>query len=140
MAETKNYAWIGLIAVLGTLFMIIGVFLNWATIGGVDYSGWDLYSDGGIVDNSFAPLAVLIIGILGLIVCLVPIFKQNTGKIIGALALILSFVAIIVTALLYMSIGDLSVSTSIGSGLWVALVGEVLMLLGSLVDIMKIHE
>ena len=145
MAETKNYSWIGLVAVLGTLFMIVGVFLNWATIGGVDYSGWDLYSDvngiTGIVNNTYAPLVVLIMGILGLIIALVPIFKQKTGKIMGALALILSFVAIIVTVLCYMGIGDVElISHSVGSGLWVALVGGIIMLLGSIVDIVKIHE
>ena len=144
MSESK-FNWMGLVAVLGALFMIVGVFLNWATIGGVDYSGWDLYGDvnsiSGVVDNTFAPLAVLIIGILGLLVCLVPIVKHNTGKMIGALALLLSIVGIAVTVLLYMSIGDVSViSHSVGSGLWVALVGEIILLLGSFVDILKVHD
>ena len=145
MTETKKFNWLGLVAVLGALFMMIGVFLNWATIGGVDYTGWDLYSNvnsiNGVVDNTFAPLAVLIIGILGFLVCLVPIFKHNTGKMIGALALILSIIGIAVTAMLYMSIGDISVIThSVGSGLWVALVGEIILLLGSFVDIFKVHD
>ena len=86
--------------------------------------------------------------ILSLILTIVPtVFnKGKIGKILGALALILAVVTLVLAFLYYgdvsgysfnESVFGFSASLSIGAGLWVVIAGSIITVLGGILDIAK---
>lgn len=129
------------------------------------FSGWDLYSDKAIYSDTvfeqklsihisdleitsydYVPLVALVCGVIGIIATIIPVALngRNIGRILGIVALILAIVSVVLMAL-YMT--DLSYSGGIEGvatvtveasyGVYVGIVGAVLMILGGIGDIMR---
>lgn len=147
MTETKQYNVLGIVAIIGALLMIIGVFLSWIDIsvfGTIEgSSGWEVATDSdGEIGYSYAPIVALACGVISLIAMIFPMIMpaKNIGKALGALGLILSIVTIIVTILFYndLDTGTLfGISVNVGAGVWVVIVGAAITIIGSILDLAK---
>ena len=131
--DMKNINLLGIIALVGAIILVVGVFLGWLTPSGATdpktYTGWDIQNN---VDNiksgftlfgvtvpglgyAFVPLVALICGIISLILMIVPTV-MNTEKfeminnILGIVALIAAAVVVICGLLFYMQ----SMTTTVG--------------------------
>lgn len=145
MTDVKSVNWLGVIAIIGALLMIIGVFLSWYTVSGMGESetasGWEIATDGdGVFNYSYAPYVSLVCGIICLIGMIVPMVlpAKNIGKGLSILGLILAIVTIIVAALYAsdapsLNLGDLG-RMGVGAGVWVVIVGAVLTVIGGIID------
>lgn len=90
VTDVKSINWLGVIAIIGALLMIIGVFVSWASIdlgswGGTDsVSGWEIATDddGDMFSYNYAPLVALVCGIISLIAMIVPMVlpAKNIGR------------------------------------------------------------
>lgn len=139
--EKKDLNLLGIIALVGAIFMIIGVFINWTSIDAIlttlHQSGWDIYKD-GLYDYSYAPLLVLICGILALLLMIVPTFVnvdkfKKINNILGIITLILSLICVIVVCLFYSKMSPAKADV----GLWLALIGSIITLIGGVMPIVK---
>lgn len=147
MADVKSINWLGVIAIIGALLMIIGVFLSWfdITIFGQTEgaSGWEIATDSDyseILSYTYAPIVSLICGIICLIAMIIPIVlpAKNIGKALGALGLILAIVTLIVSVLYYSDLGGETIwefEYGSGAGVWVVIVGAVLTIIGGIIDL-----
>ena len=117
--DIKNMNPLGAIGILGTILMIIGVFLAWMTVdnivapGSTTYTGMDIFNqvdgiksfDYGYASFSgmkytFVPMAALVCGIISLLLMILPTFMnmsnfQQINNILGIVALVLSVVVVI---------------------------------------------
>ncbi len=154
MADTK-VNWMGLIGLIGTILMIVCVFLSWVDIevgvlgytNTTSFSGWDVFSNADLnADYAYAPVVTLVAGILALITTIIPIlpnlFKSDkVNKLLGALSLILAIVAVILIVLFTGQMdsigyeGVLSAGASAGIGLWLSLVGAVILAVGGILAV-----
>ena len=67
--DTKEMNLLGIVAFVGAILMVVGVFLAWLTVnlglGETSTSGWNVYTESsGSLKYTFAPLVCLICGIL----------------------------------------------------------------------------
>lgn len=150
MANVSKGNILGILALIGAILMIVGVFVTWVSFEAsaiglskvVDYTGWDIYSDSD-AEYFYAPLVTLIAGIVAFFTAILPIILKNptVNRMFGVISLILGIVTLVLTILFYgemdsINIGELaSFSTNAGMGLWISLVGAVLLVLGAIVDI-----
>ena len=169
MSETKQFNVLGIVGIIGELLMVIGVFLNWLEFSvtipiigseswnytGMDIFNTDIIGEGDnavtfsdITSYSYAPIVALACGVISIIATIVStvLCKGNIGKIMGAIALILAIVAIVLGFLFYgdvsgyafsESIFGFSASLSIGAGLWVVIAGAIITVIGGILDIAK---
>ena len=120
MSETTSKVNLfGLIGFIGTIILIVGVFLNWVTLdynviitkGSESVTGWTLLHDADykeVFDYVYAPLVALVCGVISLITTLLPIVYKNekVTRILGIVTLILAVVAIVIGFMFYGSVGD----------------------------------
>lgn len=171
MSESKNgLNLLGIVGIIGALLMIVGVFLSWMDLSissslfglkeSSSFTGMDVFSKDVLTfgDESFrfsdvtsyyyAPAVALACGVVALIATVLPVFlKGGISKALGALALILAVITIVISFLFYNdvsgymfseNIGDLfSASLSIGAGLWVVIAGAVVTVIGGILDLAK---
>ena len=151
MANVSKGNILGIVALLGALLMIVGVFVAWVTvditalnhtISSTDYTGWSVYSDEIFADAeyNYAPLVALIAGIVAFFTAVLPIVlkKPAVNRALGIVSLILGIVALVLMVLFHGqmdSIGLANFSISAGTGLWISLVGSVLLVIGAIIDI-----
>lgn len=166
MSETKKFNALGIIGIIGAILMIAGVFVSWldVSMSGLgqtfteSYSGIDIYS-GNIISNLdigfdditsyyYAPIVALACGIISIIATIVSTVycKGNVGKVMGAIALILAIVALILGFLYYGDVEKyqfsesflgISASLTIGYGLWIVIAGAIITVIGGIIDIAK---
>ena len=122
--DMKNMNLMGIIALVGAIILIVGVFLGWISAKDVAdakvYSGWDIWSNVDGIQNTknfiaftisgigyaYIPLVALICGIISLALMVMPTI-MNTEKfeqinnILGIVALILALVVVICGILFY---------------------------------------
>ena len=153
MATVSKGNVLGIVALIGALLMIVGVFVAWVNID-IDviltsakdsYTGWQVYTDDTFADAqyNYAPLVALIAGIVAFFTAVLPIVLKNAtaNRILGIVSLILGVVALILMVLFNGTMDSLVVlgykvaSTSTGTGLWISLAGSVLLILGAILDI-----
>ena len=169
MTDVKKFNALGIIGIIGALLMIVGVFLNWLEFSitipilgseNWSYSGMDIFSTDiiGEGENSinfsditayyYVPVVALACGVLSLILTIIPtVFnKEKIGKVLGALALVLAIITLVLAFLYYGDVSGYSFSESwlgfgaelsIGAGLWVVIAGSIITILGGIVDIAK---
>ena len=143
---------LGIVALIGALLMIVGVFVAWVNID-IDviltsakgnYTGWQVYTDDTFADAkyNYAPLVTLIAGIVAFFTAVLPIVLKNAtaNRILGIVSLILGVVALILMVLFNGTMDSLdlalvSFTASTGVGLWISLAGSVLLILGAILDI-----
>lgn len=154
MANVSKGNILGIVALLGALLMIVGVFVAWVTvditalnhtISSTDYTGWSVYSDEIFADAeyNYAPLVALIAGIVAFFTAVLPIVlkKPAVNRALGIVSLILGIVALVLMVLFHGQmdsidlIGLANFSISAGTGLWISLVGSVLLVIGAIIDI-----
>ncbi len=161
---------IGAFGIIGAILMVVCVFLEWGSMEFTlvsetqkfTFSGWGLYSDATVYDGifihdikisdlnisnySYAPIVVLISGIIGIIATVIPMFVKSeaASKGLGIIALILAVVSIV---LMVLCIRDLSNTSgfydifktviSASYGVYIGIVGALLMVVGGIADIAK---
>ena len=160
--DMKDMNLMGIIALVGAIILIAGVFLGWLTPDYNDaptYSGWDIQSDTDHITSgysgyyslsyTFVPIVALICGIISLALMIMPTI-MNTEKfaqinnILGLVALILALVVVICGILFYtqkvpgiLNDRDLTAVYNIGIGFWLVLIGGIITLVGGLMPILK---
>jgi len=161
--EMKEMNLMGIIALVGAILLVVGVFLDWMVIESAydsdSATGWKIFDDGDKSDLSYtyAPLVALICGIISLVVMILPTI-MNTEKfaqinnLLGLLALVLAIVSIVLIVLFmtqkvevmgveFDSIKDYFESFGIdfkwGIGFWLTLVGGIITAVGGLMPILK---
>ncbi len=160
MADMKSKVnLIGIIGIIGAILMVVGVFLNWVDITGsalgfsktFSYTGWEVFNEDafGDVAYNYAPIAVLACGIIALIATILPVAYNNAkvSKILGALALVLAIVSIILMMLFRGDIVDgidlggiVGASVDVAYGFWIAIAGAALTIIGGIADIAKKNQ
>ena len=149
--DMKNMNLLGIIAIIGAVILIVGVFLTWLSIGDATASGWKVYTDAKDSDMkyTFVPLVALICGIISLVLMIVPTFMnvdkfKQINVILGLIALILAIVVVICGILFYtQSWTVLGVTVKltdiykIGIGFWLVLIGGIITMVGGLMPIIK---
>ena len=149
---------LGILGIIGAILLIVCVFLPWmdftasSSLFGESYtetiSGWDAYHDiGSEMSYSYAPLVALICGIISVISMILPVAMNvpKVNKIFGIIALILAIVSIVLMILFkgeistdLIDLGQIgSVTVSAGYGLWMGVVGAVLIIIAGLYDIIR---
>ena len=149
--DMKNMNLLGIIAIIGAVILIVGVFLTWLSIGDATASGWKVYTDAKDSDMkyTFVPLVALICGIISLVLMIVPTFMnvdkfKQINVILGLIALILAIVVVICGILFYtqswtafgvtIKLADIY---KIGIGFWLVLIGGIITMVGGLMPIIK---
>ncbi len=154
MIEIDKHNIFTLIGALGALIMIVGVFLDWVFVdtvrlGDWHMSGWDLFFNNHVDYGSgkefdlaynYAPIIVLVAGILGLISFALPMIKPlGIERILGLVTIIVCIVAIVFAALFSASLGDYIVFgykfMYAGTGLTVAIIGGILAIVAPLIPV-----
>lgn len=153
MANVSKGNILGIVALVGALLMIVGVFVTWVTMDitalgmtvSTDYTGWNVYSDERFSDAeyNYAPLVALIAGIVAFFTAILPIVlkKPTANRLLGVISLILGVVALVLMILFHgqmdsINLIDLaSFTVSAGTGLWIAIAGSILLILGAIIDI-----
>lgn len=159
---------IGAFGIVGAVLMIVCVFLEWGSVeltvlstGKFTFNGLGLYTDATVYDGipsikisnlgvgnySYAPIVVLISGIIGIVATVIPMFVKNeaASRGLGIIALILAVVSIV---LMVLCIGDLSdksgfydilfkYAVNASYGAYIGIVGALLMVVGGIADIAK---
>ena len=156
--DSKNLNLLGIIAIIGAVLLVVGVFMTWLSNDFATYSGWKVFNnEDGIKDAikyGYVPILALVCGIISLVLMIVPTvmnvdkFKQ-INDILGIIALILAIVVIILGLLWYtqsidvVSIFGLKYTAkltelySVGTGFWLTIVGAVITAVGGLMPIVK---
>ncbi len=159
--DYKNLNLLGIIAIVGAILLIVGVFVGWLSYTfGTQYSfsGWDIWSNkNGISDRisyGYTPLLALICGIISIILMILPTIMnvdkfKTINDILGIVALILAIVVVIVGILWYTQTVNyspmgfphpaykLTAAYSIGAGFWITLFGAIITAVGGLMPIVK---
>ncbi len=145
---------LGIIALVGAIIMIVGVFLTWLSLdilgGTATMSGMDVFNDGDSdFSYGFVPLVALICGIIALVLMIVPTFVnvdkfEKINNILGLITLILSIIVVICGFLFYLQSWDVlgtKVSLTdvydVGIGFWLVIVGGIITMIGGLMPIIK---
>ena len=160
--ETKDMNFLGIIAIIGAILMIIGVFLTWGTLegmfGNTTFTGMDFFNKvtGVFSDTKYTwvPLVSLICGIVALLAMVLPTFFnteqfKQINNILGIVALVASLVVIIFGILFitqeftYSSFFGLKTTVkfgdiySTGIGFWFTLIGAIITFIGGIMPILK---
>lgn len=158
MMDYKNLNLLGIIAIIGAVLLIVGVFVTWMSSVNT-YSGWDIVSNKNnikdIIGYGYCPLVALICGIISLALMIVPTVMnvdkfKKINDILGIVALILAIVVIIVGILWYTQSVEytpgfppvrisakLTELYDIGAGFWLTLIGAIITAIGGLMPIIK---
>ena len=157
MSETTSKVNLfGLIGFIGTIILIVGVFLGWITLEygafgsteSMSATGWEIFNDEDykdVFEYSYAPIIALVCGVISLITTLLPIVYKNekVTRILGIVTLILAVVAIVIGFMFYGGVGDsveifgMSASVGVDIGFWLCMVGAIITAIGGIVDILK---
>ena len=164
--DPKNI--IEILGILGAFVMMFSVLLSWATVNlpvigtSFDVTGWDLHAGSvdaenisaqygipvvGATEYDYAPLVVLICGILGIVSVALQLFSSTaTANKVAMVVTIVLAVASIALAVLYS--GDIAshngevIPTSIMNyeasyGVWVSVVGAAMVIVGGVGGLLK---
>ena len=164
--DPKNI--IEILGILGAFVMMFSVLLSWATVNlpvigtSFDVTGWDLHAGSvdaenisaqygipvvGATEYDYAPLVVLICGILGIVSVVLQLFSSTaTANKVAMVVTIVLALASIALAVLYS--GDIAshngevIPTSIMNyeasyGVWVSVVGAAMVIVGGVGGLLK---
>ena len=150
--EMQKKQIIGILAIIGAIIALIGVFLPWETIGGygmsTSASGWDFLTDfdaDGFMDilTKYAPILCVIGGILTLIIFIMNFIESvKLNKFVPLISIIIMILAMIFCIVAVVDINDntgsaVGITVSIGYGLWICLVGTILAVIAPIIAIIK---
>ena len=156
--ETSNINFLGVVAFVGAVFMIAGVFLTWLSMdlsimGVKTWTGMDVFNGNDFTlytpDYKFVPMVSLIGGILAILLMIFPTFNnaekfETLNNILGVVTIILSAVVVICGILFYTQSvptigGSVSLTSvySVGIGFWLVIIGAIITLIGGLMPVIK---
>ena len=158
--ETKDMNFLGIIAIIGAILMIVGVFLTWGSyelLGTHNLTGMDFFNKAsGVIDGTkytWVPLVSLICGIISLLLMILPTFMnvdkfQQINNILGIVALVMALLVIIFGILFitqeFTSSGLIGTYTkkftdfyNVGIGYWLVIIGAVITFIGGIMPILK---
>ena len=153
--DYKNLNLLGIIAIIGAVLLIVGVFMDWMSSDLASYTGWEIFNDEDniqdLIDYGYCPIVALICGIISLILMIVPTVMnvdkfKKINDVLGLIALVLSIVVIIVGLLWYLQSWDVNLLLKVvtyhmsdyaSTGFWLTLVGAVITAVGGLMPIIK---
>jgi hypothetical protein len=117
-----------ILGIVGAILALVGTFLPWATIS----SDFESITASGIA-IFFIGIPVLLFAIIGLILVAMP--KRGTaigGFVMGILCLIFMMLAFVVVSILEGLVTGTNIEISYDYGLWVSLVGSILLMIGGI--------
>jgi hypothetical protein len=117
-----------ILGLVGAILALVGTLLPWATIS----SDIDSITASGVV-IFFIGLPVLLFAIIGLILVALP--KRGTAIgafVMGILCLIFMMLAFVVVSILEGLVSGTNIEVSYDYGLWVSLVGSILLMIGGI--------
>lgn len=134
---TPKFNLIGIVAAIGALAMIAGVFLSWVDLSGATTGpimGWDISSQSSYsgIAYSYVPMVTLVCGIVTLALAVLGIMglTKRWDMIMG---IIVTIIAVIAIALVLLFNGDIvsnfgtdAVTAATGMGVWVSLAGSII--------------
>jgi hypothetical protein len=140
-----------IIAIIGALIGIVAFFLVWGThtygIGSTAYTGMDLLNNTYVTDfQKYAPLLVLVFGVISLIAAVIPKGVIANPKITPIITLIGGLLMLVFAVLFIVwwpghAINGITVGTSaVGIGGWLGLVGGILVLIPALLPFVSKSE
>lgn len=150
--DTKNINPLGVIGLVGSGIVIIGVFMSWVAFDTLSLaiSGWDLYTEWTDVlktKYTLLPLADLIIGIIVMAMMMMPTFVNRSGfrkmnNILGLLTVLIAVVMLIISGLFILKdIEVLFITIHVGNhlkiGFWMTLIGYSLIVIGGFMPLVK---
>lgn len=156
--DKKDINLLGLVAFVGAIIMIVGVFLAWGKfevttyIGGTSesYTGWQIFNDmKDNLDYYYAPVVALACGIVALLAMILPTINSSSkmdkiNKILSIVVLIVSIVSIVFMVQFYSSFTDatdlggiIGAKTTVQIGFWLCLVGGIITAIGGILPIVK---
>ncbi len=125
-----------ILGIVGAILALVGTFLPWADIS----SDIDSISATGIM-IFFIGIPVLIFAIIGLILVAIP--KRGTaigGLVMGILAFIFMLLAFVVVSILEGLVSGTGIEVKYEYGLWVTLVGSLLLIVGGAVMFVELGK
>jgi len=147
---------IGILAIIGAIIAIIGVFLPWETLSVVvagygdstSVSGWKFLTEfdaDGIKDvlTKYAPVLCIIGGVLTLIIFIMNFIESvKINKYVPLISMIVMILALVFCIVAVIDINDdtgslLGVTVSIGYGLWICLIGVILAVITPIIALIK---
>lgn len=145
---TPKYNLIGIIAAIGALAMIVGVFLSWVDLSGAATSsimGWDISSHSSYSGTtySYVPMVTLVCGIVVLAIAVLEIMGLTAkwDMIMDIIAIIIAVIAIAVILLfngdIVSSFGTDTITAATGMGVWVSLAGSIIVAVFGAYEIFK---
>lgn len=156
--DKKNINLLGLVAFVGAIIMIVGVFLTWgkfeitSLIGGSSetVTGWEIFNDGkDSIDYYYAPIVALACGIVALIAMILPTIDSSSkmdkvNKILSIVVLIVAVVSIVFMVQFYNGFtaatdfgGLVGAKSSVQTGFWLCLAGGIITAIGGILPILK---
>lgn len=117
----------GLVGFFGAIFLIMGIFLPWASVLFISASGWDLVQISQALGESsgWVVYLLLILGFIGLIHSLLGIEAHRYFQII---TVICGLVSLLFTLLLLSAISQSG--ASVGGGIIVCIIGSICLIFG----------
>lgn len=139
---------IGILAVIGGILMIIGIFLAWYEVKGLgSSSGWDFLTNDmgpeGIKETMcvYAAIPLLIAGILTLLLFITNFIDAlKLPKFVPLISLIMTIVALVFCIAAVLTIGDQISEYGIGSygiGVILCILGTILAIIGPILALIK---
>ena len=136
-----------LLALVGAFIALIALFMPWMTFkgpgGSFGATGWDLITDSaGAAATTFALIA-LVLAIIVLLLAIISILNVKIAdkKTIGILMCVLGLVIVIMTYLAVWdqemaleNLGYTSVTLSYGAGMFISMIGGVLVMVAGILD------
>jgi len=143
-----------IVVIIGAIVAIVAFFLAWLTISGTSFNGMDLMNNKesikDLLNNSWQlmiPLICLILAIIVAIAAIISMFIEipkmylNIGYIIfGLVILILAVVFFTAQCESDFINGTFKFADNASAGVWVALVGGVIIALSGVLDIAGIYD
>ena len=133
---TPKFNLFNIVAAIGAIVMIVGVFLSWVDLSGAvsqSVMGWDISTQSAYSGTaySYVPMTVLACGIVFLALAIISMIGMTTkwDMVLSLIGVAVSVAALILVILfngdIGSSFGTATVDAVTGMGVWVSLVGSV---------------
>ena len=128
------------VGILGSVMILIGIFLPWAGAGAfgfsISFSGWDLNSMSTSLGTGALWEVTALLG-LGVLCMILSIIEAVTAKAPGAIVLVFGIISILVTILVFNELSPiLSIPGAfIGFGVYVCIIGSIIATIGGAIGV-----
>ena len=134
--DFKNKEFIGTIALIGIILMVLAVFMTWFDgPEGVSATGFNIFdlSDDETSDwQKMIPMIITIFGVIALVLEFISILVPGTSSKIDAVLPIIVFIFSLISVIFVIMfatwdyVDDLGSHYSVGAGCWIAMIGALI--------------